>query len=880
MTKNQKPSFFTFYFNNNTKIGRSISKIIFTLAIVMTIAQFGKSTKDQEMENMITTYLHEKIKTQDGLEINHALPVLSFEQEKARQFKMIDYLFKQPEMEKVISLTPEERQCFELKRFVASVPFNNDLLDTSKILQKTRDQFEGISFRSLVYKFLLDDAFRGTENYTLAVQNYHSLIDMKQKLIDTLNEQEMNKMTIVNGKWDKTLEKGQEEMDKLEKSKYYNLTQFSNVQNNIIGIQENIQSISDKILQDYSQSNNLVNMYRQGEDFLDAVSVATESEMIVTAKFVTETYNNNRDLINATLKLVNFIKEHNIFEKMNKWLVLQKYDNDKESLALRKQLKSQMSKTKSKVAEARKELTVLIEKIMKELKESVYDIPEYKNMLSLMKEYKVQLKILYGYYEKIIGVNRELDKLSYIMFNQEETNNRALLDAYIAPENEIVLQNQIDRITEKNSELKDFVYQIKGLQRVDKDNQIYDKILNWKGFTEDEQEELARLKTIKFYIEQIVMKEKNVDKLLAEAMGKTRSFVMESSMDSRNQTCLDDLELGHTIMNMAKYYMIIDLDNFLKIYMSGWHILDVRKFVLLNYAVFTSEEYQGRMIEDYPIQKVPPMQQEATKTLIIRDYSLRLNFFVGMFRQRQVEIDSMNRNSFFSKQGLFFRNLIFNICNYFRNVKPGQVVKFLVEVVSIILAKLIPFSSLFKGLFVILRSLISLLLGQLIRLVVRMFKEYKLQIYAFWMKATRMIREKLGSRVLQDVNSTVFFQRNASFMNYGTQCWKYDNCFESTVHDETREELPNKKTYNFSSLRSVDDRYREILQMTRKSRRKNSDFNYLRKITQFKGGNYVMKKDQLMNNQDLLVTSLLYYRSQMALNIDQEHQEVVGQLYI
>ena len=145
-------------------------------------------------------------------------------------------------------------------------------------------------------------------------------------------------------------------------------------------------------------------------------------------------------------------------------------------------------------------------------------------MFNLMNEYKVQLKILYGFYEKIVGVNRELDKLSYIMFNQEDVHKRALLDAYIAPENEIVISNQIDRIREKFTEKASFIANIKGMKNVDKDNQIYDKIINWSGFTENEEVELNRLDSIKTYVSEIVKTEEKMDLLLAKAMGGTRAF--------------------------------------------------------------------------------------------------------------------------------------------------------------------------------------------------------------------------------------------------------------------------------------------------------------------------------------------------------------------
>ena len=291
---------------------------------------------------MITGYLQEKIKHEDGLDTAKPVPALTFEQERARQFRMIDYLFKQPEMDKVISLTPEERHCFELKRFVASVPFNNEMLDTSKLFQKTRDQFEGISFRSLIYNFLMDEAFDGTQIFNEANQNYQSLLTMKQNFFNMLNDQEMQKLTFVYGKWDKTLEKGQEEMTKLEKSKIYNLNQFSNVQNNIIKIQTEIQSISDRILQEYPLSNDIVRKYREGEDFMDGVMVSTEPEMFASAKFVSVTFNSHRDLINSTIELVKNLRELNNFEKMDKWVVLQKYDGDNETVQLRKDLKKQI----------------------------------------------------------------------------------------------------------------------------------------------------------------------------------------------------------------------------------------------------------------------------------------------------------------------------------------------------------------------------------------------------------------------------------------------------------------------------------------------------------------------------------------------------------
>ena len=857
-------------------------KWVIVTAFLLSLPQRSLCAKNQEIENLISEYLDEKVKEdgdkEDGVVNNHT--PLNFEQEKVRQFRIVEYLFTQPEMDKLTILTPQEQQCFELKRFAASVPFNNNLLDTSGIFSRTRDQFHGISFRSLVYKLILDEAFVTTTMYSTIKPDVNAIVNLKQEFFRVATKAEIAKMPIVYGSWKNILEKGEEEIERLTKSKYYNIKQFSDTQNKIIEMTQEIQNISDNLLSRSSQGAKFVEFYREGEDFVEAVAVATEAEMINGMKFVTTSFNSDADLVNNTVLLIGLLNHLKVIERVGKWMGAEKYSHDKSTKTLMKDVIKEIEKVMDRISKTRKTLIKAAHRIMKLNKEVVMKLPDYKKMLNLMNEYKIQLKILYGFYEKIVDVNRELDKLSYIMFNQEEEQRKFLLDVYIGPETSVIVQNKLERLVEKNTDRSEFMKDFEALERIDKNNDFYGKVKNWGGWRNDESDEINRLTRLKSVIDQITSQEERIDFYLANAMSESRRLTMTGANDSNNQKCLDDLTMGHLMINMAKHYIIVDLDLFMKTYMLSWHILDVRSFVLLNYAMFTSEDYQGRMIDDYPIQKIPPGQQDNKKGLIIRDYTLRLNFFVGMFRQREVEMDSLKRTGFLSRQGLFFRNLIFNICNYFRNVRGEQIVAFMVEVVSIILAKLIPFSSLFKGIFVILRSIISLLLGQLIRFVVRKYQEYKLQIYAFWIKATRMIRDKLGAREIHLLDCSTFFQRNGSFMNYATQCWKYDNCFEGSVHDETREEIPQKKVLDLSSLKSVDEKYRTVLQLTKKSQRKKSDFNYIRKITMFKGGNYVLKKDQLKNNQDLLITTLLYYRSEMAFDRGIISEERMSQLYI
>lgn len=625
------------------KFQKFLNTIIFLL-----ILNSISSTKDEQMENMINEYLQEKMASEQNQNIQNSSN-LNFEQEKVRQFRIIEYLFQQPEIETLTRLTSQEQQCFELKRFNASLPFNNPLLETSNFFSSTRDQFQGISLRSLIYKLLLDKSFMNSEHQNSVIAVFDDLLESKQEFINIATEKENRELPIVYGGWKKILEKANNELESLESEKLSYLNAYSKTQNKILELINQIQEYSNSILLRQDSSYLLVKEYRDADDFVDIVSIATNPLMFMKHTFLTTSQAMNNQIKQAVKVLSFRMHQVEILEESKKFMTEEKYSNDKTTQNLISKISHQIDEKMGELNKGKKWLITLSKEIMKSTKEQLFQIPKYKDMLNQMNEYKLQLKVLYSHYENLVKVNREIDKLQYIIFetNEEETQKRALLDYFIQPETSVIIQNKIDQLKGKTNRSGEFTQKFEQIQQLDMQNTIYNEIKSWTGWGDNENQEIKRLKKLKELTDRIIENEIKVDFFLASAMNRTRLLTIQGEFNSNNQKCLDDLELGHLILNMSKSYMIADLDQFIKTFMFDWHLLDVRAFVLLNYNVFTSEDYQGRIMEDYPIQKIPPNQQESKKEEIIFDYALRLNFFIGMYRHRQIEIDTTARSGFF-----------------------------------------------------------------------------------------------------------------------------------------------------------------------------------------------------------------------------------------
>ena len=845
-----------------------ISKWGLIALILACISTSVRSAKDPRIELLISNFIEFESKgSQSAMQ----------KQTEAEEFEVLEYLMNQPEMEEVTQFNEQELQCLALRRMVSSAPFNNEVFDPN-FFQKVRDEYQATSMRTLSLKLLVDEGFVTKDEIEENKALVGELVFQKKTFMELLSSDEKQNLPIVAGNWDKVKEAATEEITKLSKQKIKVLTVYNNTQMELLSLSDQIKSLSDKMIQENQFLEQLVVIYQNGEEFIDALESAQDRNLFTNLPFIQKDFKQNQGLMKEVSELSHRMKELQIFEKSKNWL---EWDSERakepKTASLIQELEKQIRSKLHLVNSSRNKAINFSKKLMEQIHKTLKENLDYARLNLHIENYKSAMLLIKIHYRKLSEINREVDKLQFLFDNIDPLKPHLdqFGDYIIGFETETIFEAEIHSLFSRADGLNELV-QLSGSY----ESPMLNSLKSWEGWNDRVSFNPVTLNQKVTTLKRILELESILDVKLGKAMGQARKIMTNSGSNGNSVPCLDEIEMGHLILNMARYYMIVDIGTFVKAYMDGWDMMSTRMFVMKNYGIFTSREYRGRIVDSTSIHKWLPEEERVEQVKMVEDYILRIGFFVNLFRTRSIEVDFTQRKSFFGKQGLLFRNMAFNLWGRVKNTPPEQIVAAFSQILIDQIVDIIPFGSKLKALVGFLVFLIKLAINEIINFMIKKFGESRYELQYVWRKVYHKVRSSFGIIGVQNVNTEKFFKENSDFMDFKSQCWKFDFCYEEpTVHFEDHS-FTSKYQFDFSSLQAVNDQYKEVLSTAPdKQKKSKGDFNYLRQIGFFRANNYLLTRERIKENRDLMLTTLVYYRTKVSLN-PEAISEIAGRLLL
>ena len=770
------------------------------------------------------------------------------DQEKGMQeFKIIQYLLKQEEMNEVTQFSPEEERCLVLRRFVASLPFTNADFDDWFILRSMAQEYFPISYRELTMKILTDSTLFEPQDHESLMADLIELAKYKTTFLQVVQRLELTKIPVYTGNSQELREKANEKMEEYMEKKIYILAEFSESQAFMMDHMNYARQTANNI---YSKSYNLelaAQVYMESMEFYVLVNGCDDPDLILQHAFMEDKSGKLGNIKNQVLEFAVELKAYNQIHGLFNYMVPKKKDMA-ESFKIADTLGTNTKKSMASKISA-------IQKNILKLQKTLYDIllknEEYKNFLDSIEEYKEYLIQMATHYDKINEVNNKIDKLHFLASQDERLAGGDIvagMNVSMALDQEILNLQLITQAVNKAIQLTGNTSELSLIQQ---------SIAARKKRDEDRLRLLLKAKSI---LDKIGALETKVDMMMAMAFSRAMTLVNSTGDSENRMACFDEIELGHVIMMMGKTNMIIDVEMFLTMMVREWDYVSVKKFVLKNYFMFTSATYQGQSLAVYAEKKFMPNEEAVMKKKIIDDYALRLNFFLGLYKKRVESINFNSSNGVLRQIGLFFSNVVHHIKGYLARAIQDIALEFVMEHVMSVLKTIFPFIGTVQTIYKFMGSMVYVLLEDIYDYLRHKFYNVKLELDRQWRKVKRTVSRWLGNRQIKSAHIDDFFLENNAWMSWRSTCWRYDYCFEEKAPEASLEPLENKNVFYFESLEQVNVKYKKNLQIQRTRRYTYRAINYIRHINHFKGSNYLLTYERLEKDPNLLITACLYYK--------------------
>merc|ERR1719469_223103 len=144
------------------------------------------------------------------------------------------------------------------------------------------------------------------------------------------------------------------------------------------------------------------------------------------------------------------------------------------------------------------------------------------------------------------------------------------------------------------------------------------------------------------------------------------------------------------------------------------------------------------------------------RAMIIHDYVFRMDFVVGLYRQRVQETYEKRIENNDSVHVLFFKNLAFNIILFFKAIGAQLTVEILKEVIIGLLVSLFPILKVVKLVLWIVKAILRVLFSHLQIFLVAFYEKHKERIKYMFLTIGRKIKTLFGMYELQSTNIQEF----------------------------------------------------------------------------------------------------------------------------
>lgn len=789
-------------------------------------------------------------------------PYEGAEQKKMYELAMIRYLLDQPEMMAVTNFSKTEMRCLIMRRFVSSLPFKNPEFANTNILTQITDQYNPISYRKLALKILLDKGLFSEQNMAKIKVELRNLIQTKQAFYKAMQDLKMENVPIYIGDTDKIREVALEKLEVFQNEKNNILKEFGVSKAKVELAMEKALEIAQTILEENEDLENQVTKYNDTLMFLGIVENMDDPQSLLEEEFITNQIELIGDLGRKTEKYAGHVQKYNQYNNLKNYM-----ESVKDEMEQAYQVTEKLVQDEKKNIDNYKNYIIQkCEQLKNNLYENLKSDNLYSQFLANIETYQDELKDLTFVYDLLTEVNRKIERL-YFLIEKEDVLEGT--DIVVGPNVMISIEREINQITSLADNFNNFSDRTTKIKQM---NQLHGEIVKTRDFDFQREETLRKAKTL---LEQINAIEQKFDKILAQAFEKAMLITNKTGQSTARMMCFDEVDLGHLIMNMVKTNMILNLDVFMAGLTSNWDYVTTKRFVLRNYYMLTSADYQGSSLVNFSEKKFMGASEEnQLKSKLLEDYSLRMNFFTGLYRQKVEEIDFSQGRSFWSKTGLFFSAIVKMIWNFLTRSAVHFTIDKIVEFILDKIKSIIPFIGTIKILYRYLKSLLFVLIEELWEYLKEKFYQQIIDLRVHWGQMLRKLNVFLGNREIMSTNTNEFFKKNDAWMSWQTTCWQYDFCYEDPIPQSHLEPMDNNVVFYLNDLKEVEEKYVKHLQIKEVESKKYEAINYIRMINEFRGDNYLLSYDRLEKDPNLLVTACLYYKGKLNLRGLKQRQKI------
>ena len=769
------------------------------------------------------------------------------------EFKMIQYMLQQPEMEEVTNFSINEERCMILRRFVSSLPFSNPDFQDPNFIREITSKYDPVSYREMTLKIINNkDLFSESDN--AKIQNdLRKLLTAKKTFHTLVQRLNLENVPIYVGDSQAIRAASLEKLKSFVKTKNRIIKKFSEEQAKVRDLMDRALQIADDILENHQELELKVQKYNQTVMFEGMANTAKSPECMLEDEFLQDQLNVLGDLSQRVNEYSAHVQKYMQYSQIKDYMESAKNEMKqayKAASTLEAAQKKQVEKYKTYIIAQTKKLK---DKLFKELTKN----PTYLEFLSTLELYKDTIIDLTVHYDMLTAINRRIERLNFLIEEDELFEGG---DIVIGASVMIALEKEINHIESMPTNFNEFSNFTKKQAEMGK---IKVAITQRRDYDSDRLKILKKAKTLLEAIDDLEIK---MDVLLALVFAKSMMITNSTGQSENRMLCFDEVDLGHVIMNMVKTNMILNIDLFMEMLTKKWDYVTVKRFALRNYFILTSANYQGQSLVAFSEKKFMGASEESQmRKKLVEDYSMRIGFFTGLYRQKVEEIDFTKGRGFFNKVGLFFSSIIKQIWNFLLRSAKHMVLGKIVDWIMEKIADIIPFIGAINILYRFLKSLLFVLIEEIFDFLKERFYTQLMDLRTSWGRMLRKINNMLGTREIRSTDVNEFFISNDAWMSWKSSCWQYDFCYEEPTPQALLEPMETKEVFYLDSLQEVEKKYVKHLQIQKEVRERFQAINYVRMINQFRGDNYLLSAERLQKDPNLLVTACLYYKGKLNL---------------
>lgn len=775
-------------------------------------------------------------------------------QEKQKvEFEMIQYMLFEPEMEEVTNFSANEERCMILRRFVSSLPFTNPDFQDPNFIRAITSQYDPVSYREMTLKIINDKGLFSPQDNLKIKSDLQKLLTAKKTFHLLVQRLSLENVPIYVGDSQAIRAVSIDKLKTFVKNKNKIIKKFSEEQAKVRELMDRALDIADDILENQASIELKVQKYNQTVMFEGMANTAKSPECMLEDEFLEDQLNVLGNLGQRVNEYSAHVQKYMQYSQIKDYMESIKGEMKeayKAASTLEAAQKKEVEKYKAHIIGQTKKLK---DKLFKELTKN----PLYLEFLSTLELYKDKIIDLTAQYDMLTVINRRIERLNFLI-EQDDLFEGG--DIVIGASVMIALEKEINHIESMPTNFNEFS---KFTNKQSEMGKIRVAITERRDYDSDRLKILKKAKTLLEAIDDLEIK---MDVLLALIFAKSMMITNSTGQSENRMLCFDEVDLGHVIMNMVKTNMILNIDLFMEMLTKKWDYVTIKRFALRNYFILTSSNYQGQSLVAFSEKKFMGASEEnQMRKKLVEDYSMRIGFFTGLYRQKVEEIDFSKGRGFFKKVGLFFSSIIKQIWNFLlrsaKNFALNKIVDWIMEKIT----DIIPFLGSIKIFYKFLKSLLFVLIEEIFDFLKERFYSQLVDLRTFWGRMLRKINNLLGKRDIRSTDVNEFFISNDAWMSWKSTCWQYDFCYEEPTPQALLEPMETKEIFYLDSLDEVEKKYIKHLQIQKEVRERFQAINYVRMINQFKGDNYLLSADRLQKDPNLLVTACLYYKGKLNL---------------